>query len=227
MKNVLITGGGRGIGLALTQEFSAKGYKVAGTYRDEKSAAGLLQLSRENKDVIAVKADVTKTGSLMAVIDLLNTWGTVDVLVNNAGVIGEKGASLLKMEIEKLHDVFDVNTLGPMRVCRAVIPFMKSGGTIAQITSLMGSIADNGSGGYYDYRMSKAALNMFNSCLAKEFQELKCLVLHPGWVQTDMGGAGATVTTEDCARGLFKLISNGANAKSGHFYDYAGKELPW
>jgi NAD(P)-dependent dehydrogenase (short-subunit alcohol dehydrogenase family) len=223
MKAVLITGAGRGIGLALAKEFSANGFKVAGTYRDVKSAAELLGL----KNVTAVKADVTKAGSLAAVTELLKSWGNVDILVNNAGVIGDKSISLMKMEIEKLHEVFDVNTLGPMRVCRAVIPFMKSGATIAQITSLMGSITDNGSGGYYDYRMSKAALNMFNSCLAKEFPEIKCLVLHPGWVQTDMGGAGATVTAEDCARGLFKIISDGANAKSGHFYDFKGKELPW
>ena len=227
MKNVLITGAGRGIGLALAKEFSANGFKVAGTYRDEKSAAGLLALVRENNNMTAVKADVTKTGSLTDVTDVLKTWGAVDILVNNAGVIGEKGQSLLKVDIEKLHDVFDVNTFGPMRVCRAVIPFMKSGGTVAQITSLMGSISDNGSGGYYDYRMSKAALNMFNSCLAKEFPELKCLVLHPGWVQTDMGGAGATVTTGDCARGLFDVIARDSKAKSGHFYDFKGKELPW
>ena len=223
MKKVLITGAGRGIGLALAKEFAADGYQVAGTYRDEATASELLQHGK----ISAVKADVADAKSLGAISTFLKTWGQLDILINNAGVIGEKSASLLDLDIENLHKIFDVNTFGPMRVCQTAIPFMKPGATIAQITSLMGSIKDNGSGGYYDYRMSKTALNMFNSCLSKEYSKMTCLVLHPGWVQTDMGGKGATVTVDDCAKGLFKIISEAKQEQSGHFYDFKGKELPW
>lgn len=222
MKNVLITGAGRGIGLALTKEFLKNGYHVIGTYRDEKSASELLHLPQ----VTGVKIDVTDEKSFSSLKEELKKAKVIDVLVNNSGVIGDKSKSLLDININKVAEVLNVNTLGPMRICQQVIPFMIKGGTVAQITSLMGSIADNMSGGYYDYRMSKAALNMFNASLTKEFSHLKCLVLHPGWVQTDMGGAGANVTAEDCAQGLFQVMTD-EKRQSGHFYDFRGKELPW
>ena len=227
MKNVLITGAGRGIGLALTKEFSQHGYKVLGTYRDEASAKALLQLTREHSNIMAVTADVTNEKSFSALTEEIKKLGSIDIVVNNSGVIGEKGRSLMDIKFENLNEVFQVNTFGPMRVAQTVLPFMKKGATLAQITSLMGSIKDNSSGGYYDYRMSKAALNMFNKCLSIEYPEIKCLVLHPGWVQTDMGGAGASVTVDDCVRGLYKVISESTVAQSGNFFDYRGKPLEW
>lgn len=226
MKKVLITGAGRGIGLALTKEFLAHGYQVIGTYRDAQNAKELLQLAQDPGKVVTVAADVTDEKSLGPLKDLLRKQSEIDLLINNSGVIGQKSAPLSELHLDEVMDVFQVNTLGPMRVSRAALPFLKKNGTIAQITSLMGSIADNG-GGYYDYRMSKAALNMFNSCLAKEFPGLTCLALHPGWVQTDMGGKDATVTTEDCAKGLFKVITQANSSQSGQFFDYTGKKLPW
>jgi NAD(P)-dependent dehydrogenase (short-subunit alcohol dehydrogenase family) len=226
MKNVVITGAGRGIGLALTKQFAQSGYYVLGTYRDEKSAKNLLKLAQESENVTAVTADVTDEKSFAAFQNQLKKLENIDILINNSGVIGDKASGLADLDLKKVAEVFEVNTFGPMRVSRTVLPFMKKNSVIAQITSLMGSIADS-SGGYYDYRMSKAALNMFNMCLSKEYTDVTCLVLHPGWVQTDMGGAGASVTTENCAEGLFKVITTATLKQTGNFYDFKGKQLPW
>lgn len=226
MKNVVITGAGRGIGLALTKEFSRQGFRVLATYREEKAARELLQFVNE-ADVTAVTAEITDESTFAPLKEKLEKLGSVDILVNNAGVIGNTAASLQQLDPKKMMEVFNVNTFGPLRMSQLVMPFLKEGGKIAHITSLMGSIADNASGGYYDYRMSKAALNMFNSCLAKEFPKATCLVLHPGWVQTEMGGSEAPVTKEESARGLSQVILKAKLEQSGHFFDYTGKELPW
>jgi NAD(P)-dependent dehydrogenase (short-subunit alcohol dehydrogenase family) len=227
MKKVLITGAGRGIGLALTKEFLAHDFQVVGTYRNESSAKELLQLNKETKNLIPVVADVTNEKTFGPLKEQLSKLGSIDILINNSGVIGNKGSSIREIDFTEFNHVLNVNTLGPMRICQLALQFMKSGAIISHITSQMGSIADNSGGGYYDYRISKAALNMFNKCLSIELPQITCLVLHPGWVQTDMGGSGASVTTKDCASGLFKVITQAKSNQSGHFYDYRGRELPW
>ncbi|MGZ3695376.1 MAG: SDR family oxidoreductase [Bdellovibrionota bacterium] len=226
MKNIVITGAGRGIGLALTREFSQKGYHVLGTYRDEKSAKDLLRLAQEG-NVTAVTADITNESTFGPLKKALEKLGKIDILLNNAGIIGKEFGPLSEVDPEDVMNVFNVNTLGPLRVSQLAMPFLKKGGTVAHITSLMGSIADNASGGYYAYRMSKTALNMFNRCLAHDFPEATCLVLHPGWVQTDMGGTNATITKEDSARGLCQVITQAKLEQSGKFFEYTGRELPW
>lgn len=225
MKTVVITGAGRGIGLALTKKFTENNYNVIATYRDAKSARDLLDYAKSHPTITPLTLDVTLEKTFAPLRDHLKKVGGTDILVNNSGVIGGEGRSLLELDMEKLEDVLQVNTLGPMRISKLAIPFMKNNGTIAQISSLMGSIKDNGSGGHYDYRMSKTALNMFNMCLSKEFPQFTCITLHPGWVQTDMGGPNATVTVEDSAAGLFKVITTAK--ETGKFIEYSGKELPW
>lgn len=225
MKKVLITGAGRGIGLALTKEFVAKGYQVIGTYRNATSARELLQMPKES--VLAVMADVTDEKTFAPLKEQLKKLKSIDILINNSGVIGDKARSLLELNLDTVMDVLNVNTFGPMRVTKLVAPFLAKDAIVAQITSQMGSIADNKSGGYYDYRISKAALNMFNMCLAKEFTNLTCIALHPGWVQTDMGGAGATVTPKESAAGLCQVITTATHKQSGEFYNYKGEKLPW
>src|SRR4051812_12538473 len=148
MKTVVITGAGRGIGLALTKEFVSKGYQVVGTYRREKSAAELLQMAKSSPSVMAVTADITDEQTFGPLREQLKKVKTVDILINNSGVIGGRSNSLLELDIEKVAEVINVNTLGPMRVCKLVVPFLAKGGTVAQITSQMGSISDS-SGGYY------------------------------------------------------------------------------
>lgn len=227
MKTTLITGAGRGIGLALTKEFLANGYKVIGTFRDESKANELITLAKENSNLIPITADVTDENSFSTLKKLLDKETQLDYLINNSGVIGSRSDSILELKIEQLIDVFKVNTFGPMLICQLAIPYLKSKGTVAHITSMMGSISDNASGGYYDYRMSKTALNMFNKCLSLEYPSLTCLLLHPGWVQTEMGGQGAQVTPGESAKGLFKVITEAKLNQSGGFLDFRGKTIPW
>lgn len=225
MKTVLITGAGRGIGLALTKEFTSLGYQVLGTYREEKSAKELLEFAKTHPSVHTTTIDVTDEKTFSPLKEQLKKLGSIDILINNSGVIGDHGSSLLEHDLNDVEQVLKVNALGPMRITKLVASFMNKGGTIAQISSLMGSIADNESGRFYSYRMSKAALNMFNKSLAKDLPNLTCLTLHPGWVQTDMGGAEATLTPIESAKGLCKVILT--QKQSGKFFDYSGKELPW
>lgn len=228
MKNVVITGTGRGIGLALTKEFANAGYQVLGTYRDEKSAKEFLDLAKQNKNILTATADVADESSFGPFKEALKKLGRVDILINNSGIIGEKANSLLETNFEKVNEVLQVNTLGPMRVTKLTMPFLAKDAIVSHISSLMGSIEDNTSGGYYDYRMSKTALNMFNMCLSHELKgKATCLVLHPGWVQTDMGGAGATTTVPDSARGLFKVLTTAKPNQTGKFFDFTGKQIPW
>lgn len=227
MKNVLITGAGRGIGLSLVKEFFQHGYRILATYRDPVSAKELLSFSKANPGVSTVTLDVSDENSFGDFNAAVKRMGQVDILINNAGVIGGKAKGLQQLNLNEMNKVFQVNTFGAIRVCKSVMPFVPKEGKVVQISSLMGSISDNGSGGYYDYRMSKTALNMFNMCLSLEFPDVTCLTLHPGWVQTDMGGAGATVPADQCAKGLFKVISQSTAAQSGDFIDYRGNPLPW
>ncbi len=228
MKNIVITGAGRGIGLALTRQFLKNGNRIHATYRDEKSARELLDMASASKGFLSTTTlDVAEERSFGEFEKALAKLGGVDILVNNAGVIGGRTSSLLELDLVEVAKVFQVNTFGPMRSTRATLPYLNPRAVIASITSLMGSITDNESGGYYDYRMSKTALNMFNKSLSKEFPEFTCLVLHPGWVATDMGGPGAPVTPEASARGLHEIIAGAGTHLSGKFYDFTGKELPW
>lgn len=227
MQKVLITGAGRGIGLALTKEFTKNGYQVIATYRDQNSAKNLIDFAKAHHSVKLVTADVADEKSLEPLKKTLKDLGGLDILINNAGIIGDKSPSLMELNMKTVSDVFQVNTLGPMIITRLALPYLNKTATIAQISSLMGSIKDNSSGGYYDYRISKTAVNMFNKCLSKEFPEMTCLTLHPGWVQTDMGGAGATVTVDDCAQGLFQVVSKATLKQSGQFIDYKGQQIPW
>lgn len=116
-----------------------------------------------------------------------------------------------------------------MRSAKAFLPLLKKSAhpIIANMTSQMGSIGDNGSGGSYAYRISKAALNMFTKTLAHELPSATVLSLHPGWVKTDMGGSGAPTETRDSAAGLLKVIKSASTKQSGHFLNFRGQEIEW
>lgn len=226
MKTVLITGAGRGIGLALTEQFLQKGHQVLASYRVEATAKDLLALAKTSKNLQLIKLDVAQE-STWTDFKTVITKTPPDILINNAGVIGSESGSIRDINLKELTDVFAVNTFAPLLISQFAAPLMKAGSTIAHITSLMGSITDNKGGGYYDYRMSKAALNMMNKCLSIEFPKLTCLVLHPGWVQTDMGGQAAPVQPEASAKGLTEVILKSQTAQSGQFFDYRGQQLAW
>lgn len=221
---VLITGANRGLGLEFARQFTEKGYTVIGTARSPGEA-------HELRDTGAriVELDVADSASVRAMAEELKNT-KIDILINNAGISGHGAGSFADLAIDKLDWTFQVNTLGPMRVAQALYDnlLMGAGKKILHVSSIMGSIEMN-SGGAYGYRMSKAALNMFNKTLSLELADkgFICVVLHPGWVQTDMGGEQAPLEPEESISGLIKVIEELDSDDNGRFYDYTGKELPW
>jgi NAD(P)-dependent dehydrogenase (short-subunit alcohol dehydrogenase family) len=154
----------------------------------------------------------------------------IDVLINNAGVYGER-QGLGDLDFGEAMEVFAVNALGPLRVTTALRTNLRAGQgkRVVNISSMMGSIADNGSGGHYAYRMSKAALNMASKNLAADLSRdgLLVVALNPGWVQTDMGGPSAPTPVEEAAKGILDRALGLTAKDNGQFVDYRGGFRPW
>jgi NAD(P)-dependent dehydrogenase (short-subunit alcohol dehydrogenase family) len=223
--NVVITGAGRGIGLELCRAALVRGDRVFGISRQPQKSEGLQNLLQEFADRLQVVAlDVTAVDAGEKILSGLKDWKSIDVLINNAGILDES------MSPQSLMHSFQVNSIAPLLITQSLLPKLKlsSNAVVAQITSRMGSIADANSGGYYGYRSSKTALNMFNKCLAMDNPWLTALVIHPGWVKTEMGGASAPIEPKDSAAGIWKVIQEAKTSKkSGHFQDYKGNPIPW
>ncbi|MBS1961517.1 MAG: SDR family oxidoreductase [Bdellovibrionales bacterium] len=218
---IVITGASRGIGAEFVRVLLAEGHEVHAVTRN---ADRLAEFTKEkNLHVHAIDLEnVAGPETLSRALE----GRPIDLLINNAGMYATD-ASLAKLKFDDVRTSFEVNTILPMRVCQALLPNLNKGAKVAQITSLMGSIADNGSGGSYAYRMSKTALNMFNKCFAIERPDLTTVVLHPGWVQTDMGGKQAPTTPKQSVAGMLKVIGGLKTSDTGKFYDFEGDELPW
>src|SRR6187200_3715815 len=223
MPSTLITGANRGIGFEFARQYLADGWQVYAACRDPDSASELRRLADPSEHKLRIIAlDVTDPTSVKA---------AADVLVNNAGVGGPRGQSIGNIDYETWTRVLDVNTLGPMRVAEAFV------GNVAQserklmvtLTSGMGSITDNTSGGAFAYRSSKAAVNMVMRSLAIDLapRGITCVVINPGWVRTDMGGSHATLTTVESVTMLRRLIDTLGPAQSGKFFNYDGREYAW
>lgn len=212
--NIVITGASRGIGLELTRQAVAKGHRVLAVARTPKSLPAAVKF---------LEADLTDSKAAERIAKAAGEMGHVDVLINNAGImtLGEGTEDFLKS--------FHLNSVVPFQVTKALVPLLRKSRDpkVVQITSLMGSISDNGSGGYYAYRSSKSALNMINMSLAKDNDWLTAIVVHPGWVKTDMGGPGAPIEPQESAGGVWKVIDGASKAASGRFFDFTGRELPW
>ena len=221
---VLITGANRGIGLEYARQFAAKGYKVIGTARDPADAKELAAVADRVEPL-----DVTDAASVAALAARLDGVA-IDILVNNAGMFDRKDVSVDRVDFAMMEQTLAVNTLGPLRVTQALLPNLRAGKrrTIVNMSSQLGSI-EQSNGTWYAYRASKAALNQINKTLSAELaaEGFTCVVLHPGWVRTDMGGAGATYTPQESVRGLITVIEKLAPADNGRFYDFKGNPIPW
>jgi NAD(P)-dependent dehydrogenase (short-subunit alcohol dehydrogenase family) len=220
----LVTGANRGIGLELCRQLAARGEQVIGTARAPEEASELAGLG------VRVEAlEVRDQASVDALRDAVGD-GAIDVLVNSAGH-GGAGPGIADLDWDLVAEHFWINALGPMRVVQALLPALKRGRArkIAQLSSDLASITDNHSGGYYGYRSSKAALNMLNRSLAHELRSegFTCLTMHPGWVQTDMGGPRAPLPVAQSVAGLLRVIDGSGPADSGKFLSHAGIELNW
>lgn len=220
MATVLITGANRGIGLALARHCVARKHRVIATCRS--SSAQLDALDVE----VHTGVDVSEQASL-ARLDASLGDAPIDVLINNAGIL--LPTSLDQLDFAAIQRQLDVNAIGPLRVFAAVRARLRAGSKIAIITSQMGSIADNSSGGSYGYRMSKAAVNMAGVTLARDLASagIAVALLHPGYVQTDMTGNTGYIDTDESARGLLARIDELTLATSGGFWHQNGQRLPW
>jgi NAD(P)-dependent dehydrogenase (short-subunit alcohol dehydrogenase family) len=230
MIRAVVTGANRGIGLELTRQLLARGEQVEAVVREPARAEELQALRAKHGDALAIRAADVASDSIVRAYAGARPQAPVDLLINNAGVFGSS-RGLEREDVSELVYVYDVNAAGAVRMTQALLGALRSGRgkKIVHISSGMGSIGSGG-GGYYAYRMSKAALNMFSVALAEELQRegLISVVMNPGWVQTDMGGRGAPVRVEDSAAGLLRVIDRLTLEDSGKFLDYrAGEELPW
>ena len=220
MKHVVITGANRGIGLELSRHYNAEGWKVTGVCRE--TSPELIKYAA----LVIEDVDVTSKDSLERLVAALNGQ-TIDLLINNAGVLHDD--ILGSLDIDSLRLQMEVNAFAPLLICEALLPNLKAGSKIANITSRMGSIGDNDSGGRYGYRASKAAFNAFGRSLAIDLKERGIAVaqLHPGFVKTRMVDYAGIITTEESVAGLTARISALNLENSGSFWHCNGEELPW
>jgi NAD(P)-dependent dehydrogenase (short-subunit alcohol dehydrogenase family) len=220
MPTTLVTGANRGIGLELCRALKEGGQTVVAVCR--KPTPELERLG------VRVEAGVDVTSS-EGLAELATRLGDVklDCVIANAGIL--RGDSLESLEWETVQEQLEVNALGPLRTVKALLPNLAQGGKVALITSRMGSIADNSSGGYYGYRMSKAALNAAGVSLARDLAPLKIAVaiLHPGYVRTDMTGKHGNVSPEEAAKQLLARVDALTLKSSGTFWHANGEVLPW
>ena len=223
----LVTGASRGIGLEFARALSARGDRVIAAVRDP---AGATTLAALGPSVRIVALDVADPLSIAGLADRIGPT-PIDVLINNAGIASRASKLLAQLDAEEIAHVLMVNAVAPILVARAVLPNLRAAGrrTIVQITSQLGSIANNTGGSSYGYRASKAALNQLNRSLASELRPdgFACLAIHPGWVKTDMGGTDADLTVEDSVSNMLRVIDGATPAQSGAFLSYDGTPLPW
>jgi NAD(P)-dependent dehydrogenase (short-subunit alcohol dehydrogenase family) len=229
MKTALLVGASRGLGLGLAGELAARGWRVIATARTPAKAKELQALAAGSGGAVAIEQiDVDDSAQLDALAGRLKSE-RLDLLFLNAGIAGPAEKSAAQCTREEMSQVMWTNAIAPLRIAERLLPRVVDGGTVAFMSSILGSVTDNTSGGYDLYRISKASLNMlarsFAANLPRE-RQLNVLNLHPGWVRTDMGGPGAPLGIAESVRGLADVLEK--KRVAGHRYlDYQGQELPW
>lgn len=220
-RSIFIFGASRGLGLGLVREFLGRGWQVTASERSTSEELHALASDR----LRIVTADVTDPASYA---NLGFASDELDVLFLNAGITGARHQSSEQATPEEVAEVMMTNAFGPVRAAKKLLPAIKDGGTLGFMTSLMGSVADS-SGGYELYRSSKAALNMLAKGVAEQDagpRGIATLALHPGWVQTEMGGPQAPLSVTDSVKGLADVIEEASGA-GFRYADYTGKDLPF
>lgn len=222
-RSALIIGATRGIGLALTKALREDGWAVTATYRKAEDAAKLLALGAST-----VQLDVTDAAGAKALAASLGEH-SLDLAIINAGVLPKGDDNLADPDEAAFLDGMRINVLAPMRLAGLLHSRMKPLGTVGFLSSQMGSISRTESGDRVFYRSSKAALNMVVKSLALNWQadQIRAIALHPGWVQTDMGGANAAIDAATSAHGLLAVLAVPGMDRSGGFFDYAGNAFAW
>ena len=223
-RTVLVTGANRGLGLEFARQYKEAGWWVIGTARNPDDAEELKALG-----VQVVQLDVADQASVDRMASELD-GRPIDLLINNAGIF-PRVSRIDEIDFDDYERTLAVNTLGPVRVTRALLPNLRQGSlkTIAGLSSNLGSIAENERGSFYGYRESKAALNMFTKTLAAELgpEGFTCVVLTPGWVQTDMGGPDAPLQPSESVSGMRAALAKLTPEDNGTFWSYDGSQMPW
>lgn len=228
MKNVVITGANRGIGLELAKHYRELDYTVVGICRetseelDELADMVISDIDVRSEDAIAMVAEV-----LASTLISSDSGQKIDILINNAGVFLNE--TLAEMDFDSIQTQMDINAIAPLRVTHAFQSMLWEGSKVAMITSRMGSVSDNGSGAYYGYRASKAALNALGKSLAIDLKPkgIAVALLHPGFVQTRMVGFNGDISPAQAAAGLAQRIEELNLENTGSFWHSNGEVLPW
>jgi NAD(P)-dependent dehydrogenase (short-subunit alcohol dehydrogenase family) len=236
MRFCLVTGANRGLGLEITRQLLARGARVVATRRQPRKAAALHALAGEYPGRLHVLpldvSDPKSIAGLVRELPLLDAGegegARLELLVNCAGVLhsGERFGSVAAATLE---DSFRTNAMGPLLLTQALAPRLADGARVANLSSVLGSIASVARFGTPSYNLSKAAQNMATVLLAQALQPrgIVVLALHPGWARTDMGGDNATVPVPDAVAGLLRVIDRATARDSGSFHDWRGETLPW
>jgi NAD(P)-dependent dehydrogenase (short-subunit alcohol dehydrogenase family) len=231
MSNLLITGASRGIGLEFVKQYSAAGWRVLACCRTPAEAEALHQVELASAGRVTIhELDVA---NFPAVDDLANELHDIpiDLIINNAGIYPDRHTGFGHTDFVAWAEAFHVNAMAPLKVAEAFISNLEcgKGKTIATISSKMGSVTDNTSGGAYLYRSSKAAVNIVVKSLSLDLADrgIHAVVLHPGWVLTDMGGPNALITVEQSVSGMRNVLAELKAEDTGKFLGYDGKEVPW
>ena len=229
--NVLITGANRGIGLELVRQCSQRGWRVFACCRNPHNAESLFSLAGLSAGQISVHiADLQEPATLQALAYELRNEA-IDMLFNNAGVYGSSKNRFGQIDADDWLKTFQINAIGPTRMVEYFHQHLLAGQgkLVAFLSSKMASIDDNGSGGSYIYRSSKAALNAVVKSLSIDLADdgIICVALHPGWVKTDMGGPDAEISTEQSVSQILSNLDSLKPADSGRFIDIDGSDIPW
>jgi NAD(P)-dependent dehydrogenase (short-subunit alcohol dehydrogenase family) len=223
MSLVVITGANRGIGLAMARQYLARGEEVVAACRRPSA-----ELEASGAEVVP-DIDVREPASLDKLLARLDRR-RIDILVNNAGILSSQSLDRLdESAFEAIREQFEVNAMGPLRVTHTLLPKLDKGARIGIVTSRMGSIGDNSSGGSYGYRMSKVAANMAGVSLAQDLKRrgIAVALLHPGFVRTEMTGREGNVGADEAAAGLIERLDQLELSNTGRFWHANGEQLPW
>ena len=223
MKSVVVTGANRGIGLELCKQFLAKGNRVFATYRSNKGELKTI----ENTNLSTFKLDVRNADELESFVSSIE--GSVDILINNAGIADGRWQSISEIDMRHAIEVIEVNSIAPVLVTQKFENKLKPGSKIVMMSSLMGSISDCMSGRSYAYRASKTALNMFSIAMKNELESkgVSILIMHPGWVETDMGGPNAPLSVVESVTGIIDRIEEQTLELTGRYVQFDGTPIEW
>ena len=230
MPTALVVGASRGLGLEFVRQYHRAGWRVLAACRDPSTASALAEFASGEPGIEVVACDVTHSTSVTSLARAM-AGRSIDHLVFNAGIQAPRDYTTANFDEQAWIEVIRTNTIAPLRVAGTFIDHVQRSEKklMAFISSRLGSMAENSSGGHYIYGSSKAALNRVVRSLAIDLEPMgiTCIVLTPGWVRTDMGGDQAPLSAETSVKGMLEVLNRATVDDTGRFYQYDGREIPW